>query len=143
MQVHYPISCPPGTVAISPYNEVIKWKLPNLPSSSKDTSFGYCFGSLSFHSDCDDGDALHCWSLQFLDNPVAERSFLVTLQGGDILSDTVEGTGPAVDAYIAREGMGQNGSQEFAFPTVISQTCIGDDLWSLELPEFRYPTLPD
>ena len=75
----------------------------------------------------------HCWTLVFDNLENAGKKFLVSQEGGDVLTESWDGAGPALTKYIAANGLDAN----FTFPTVISQTCLGEEKWISEVPELR------
>ena len=75
----------------------------------------------------------HCWTFVFDNMENAGKKFLVSQEGGDVLTESLEGAGPALTKYIVSNGLDAN----FTFPTVISQTCLGAENWISEDPELR------
>ena len=75
----------------------------------------------------------HCWTFVFDNLENVGEKFLVSQEGGDVLTESLDGAGPALTRYIAANGLETN----FTFPTVISQTCLGAEKWISEDPELR------
>ena len=75
----------------------------------------------------------HCWTLVFANLESSGKKFLVPEEGGDVLTESWDGAGPALTRYIAANGLDAN----YTFPTVISQTCLGAEKWISEDPELR------
>ena len=97
--------------------------------------FVFCSDKLTLNnSQCLIQNFTNCWRLDFQNLANAQKKFLVSQEGDDVLAETWDGAGNALTKHIAANGLEAN----FTFTTVISQTCLGEEKWGSELPEFRY-----
>ena len=96
--------------------------------------FVLCSDKLTLNnSQCLVQNLTNCWRLDFQNLANAQKKFLVSREGDDVLAETWDGAGNALTKHIAANGLEAN----FTFPTVISQTCLGAEKWGSELPELR------
>ena len=97
--------------------------------------FVFCSDKLTLNnSQCLVQNFTNCWRLDFQNLANAQKKFLVSQEGDDVLAETWDGAGKALTKHIAANGLEAN----FTFTTVISQTCLGAEKWGSELPELRY-----